>query len=85
MQVKLAVKEGYNHDSIVTPLIAKKPQNAISTESEETTSMHKQMMSANKVTSDNFDNVELHVRSHNLAEYCIKFITLNCVNGTNIM
>ena len=31
---------------------------------EETKFIHKQMMSENKVTSDNFDNVEFHVHSH---------------------
>ena len=45
----------------------------------------KQMMSENKFTSDNFDNIELHVHRHDQAEYCAKLITKNCANGTNIM
>ena len=64
MQVKFAVKEGYNHDQIVTPLIAKKPKMQYQQKCEEMKSMHKQMMSANKVLSDNLVNVELHVHSH---------------------
>ena len=32
MPFKFAVKKSYNHDSVVTPLIAKKHKNAMSTE-----------------------------------------------------
>ena len=32
MLLKFAVKKSYNHDSIVTPLMAKKHKNAMSTE-----------------------------------------------------
>ena len=63
MQVKFAVKNGYNHDSIVTPLIAKKPKMQYQQKCEEIKSMHKQM-SKNKVASDNLDNIELHIHSH---------------------
>ena len=43
------------------------------------------MMSENKVMSDNFDNIELHVHSHDEVEFCTKLVTWNCANGTNVM
>ena len=64
MPVKFAVKKSYNHDSIVMPLIAKKPKMQCQQKCEETISIPKQMMTKNKIASDNFNNVELHVHSH---------------------
>ena len=64
MPFKFAVKKSYNHDSIVTALIAKKPKMQFQQKCEEAKSIHKQMMSENKVASDNLDNVELHIHSH---------------------
>ena len=64
MPFKFAVKKSYTHDSIVMPLIAKKPKNAMSTEMWRNEIYTKRMMSENKVASDNFDNVELNVHSH---------------------
>ena len=57
MLFKFAVKKSNNHDSIVTILIAKKPKMQCQQKCEEM----KRMLSENKDTSDNFDNVELHV------------------------
>ena len=52
MSVKFAVNKSYNHDSIVTPLIAKKPKMQCQQKCEETKSTTKQSMSENKVLSD---------------------------------
>ena len=64
MPFKFAVEKSYNHDSIVMLLIAKKPKMQCQQKCEEIKSIHKRMMSENKGASDNFDNVELHVHSH---------------------
>ena len=85
MPFKFAVKKSYNHDLIVTPLIAKKPKMQCQQKCEETKSIHKRMMSEKKVESNNFDNAELQVHSHDQAEYCTKLVTWNCANGTNVM
>ena len=45
-------------------LIAKKTKMQCQQKCEETKSIPKQMMSENKITSDNFDKVELQVHSH---------------------
>ena len=61
MQEKFATKEGYNHDSIVTSLIAKKLKGNVDRNAKKqirTNDVRKQ------VANENFDNVELHVHSH---------------------
>ena len=55
MQVKCAVKEGYNHDSIVTSLITKITKCNVT---EMRRNKYVQMMSEQKVANENFDKVE---------------------------
>ena len=52
MPFKFAVNKSYNHDSIVTALIAKKLKDAMSTEMRRNESQTKRSMSENKVLSD---------------------------------